>query len=624
MRSVSRLFYLNYLASMMVFVLCVQNFADAQTTITENKTSQDSARVINVADHGIVPGVDVTYKVKQLIKSIQGESGVTLQFPKGQYDFHPENALEMYRPVANHDNGLKRFGFPLFDCKNITIDGSGSTFMFHGRMVPISAERCQGVTLKNFTIDWIRSFHAELTVVESDQKNKSFVVETDPEKYPYTISGGKIQFHRYGQDDPVGANIVFDPATKAPIHNTRQYSINYDPKVSKVSDNRFRIEKVRKKVPPVGSVLIVYGVHPTSRLCPAIHVTNSSDLNIGDVTVREAGGMGLIVERTDNITLKHMVVSSAEDRVVATRADATHFIGCKGTILVEDCLFEHMLDDSINVHGAYVKVEEYLSDRQFLCEISHFQQWGLTFAQPGDKIALLSRTTILPFAETEVESVDVLNEHRFVLTVAEVPAELPEGALSVENLTWYPDLVMKNNTVRQNRARSVLVTTKGKVLLEGNYFSSQMHGILIEGDNNKWYESGAVGDVMIKNNTFENVGFQGGPTYPLLASPLLKRDQRVGEGHYHRNIQFIGNTLKSFSGLIAKAKSVSGLTIADNKIEFSKDYPEISDIPSIDLEYCDDVTIKNNSASQFAAELQIKQSDDSTNVKIENNTGFQK
>ena len=624
MRPIPRLFFMYFVASIIALCGWVHNCADTQTNAIDSKSTQDATRVIDVADHGIVPGVDVTYKVNQLIESVKGDAGVTLRFPKGQYDFHPENAQEMYRPVANHDNGLKRFGFPLFGCKNITIDGGGSTFIFHGRMVPITAERCQGVTLKNFTINWIRSFHAELTVVESDQNNKSFVVETDAEKYPYTISRGKILFHRYGQDDPIGANIVFDPATKAPIHNTRQYSISYDPKVSEVSENRFRIANIKKKVPPVGSVLVVYGVHPTSRLCPAIHVTNSSDLTIGDVTVLEAGGMGLIVERTENVTLNHMVVTSAADRIVATRADATHFIGCKGTILVEDCLFEHMLDDSINIHGAYVKVEKYLGDRQFLCEISHFQQWGLTFAQPGDKIALLSRTTILPFAETEVEKVDVLNEHRFVLTLAEVPGELPEGPLSVENLSWYPDLVMKNNTVRQNRARSVLVTTKGKVLIEGNYFSSQMHGILIEGDNNKWYESGAVGDVMIKDNTFENVGFQGGPTYPLLASPLLTREQHLGEGHYHRNIQFIGNTLKSFNGLIVQAKSVSGLTIADNKIAFSKDYPEISDIPSVDLEYCDNVVIKNNSASGFTGELQVEQSSDSTNVQIENNTGFQK
>ncbi len=64
--------------------------------------------------------------------------------------------------------------------------------MFHGRMVPVTIERGKAITLKNFSIDWIRSFHAELTVVESDERTKSFIVQTDREKYPYTIAGGKF------------------------------------------------------------------------------------------------------------------------------------------------------------------------------------------------------------------------------------------------------------------------------------------------------------------------------------------------------------------------------------------------------------------------------------------------
>ena len=277
-------------------------------------------------------------------------------------------------------------------------------------------------------------------------------------------------------------------------------------------------------------MLISYGTHPTSRLCPAIHIANSRDINIQDVTIYEAGGMGVIAERTENVELNRVTVTSPEDRLVSTRADATHFIGCKGTIRLQDCLFEHMLDDAINVHGAYVKVVEYLGNNEFLCEISHFQQWGLIFAEAGDKIALLSRETILPFYETTVARTKLLNERRVVVTVSEMPEQLPEGPLSMENLTWNPDLVMKRNIVRENRARSALITTKGKVVIEDNYFSSQMNGILIEGDNNKWYESGAVQDVTITGNVFENIGFEGGGAYPLLAAPLLTSQQRMGEG----------------------------------------------------------------------------------------------
>lgn len=282
-----------------------------------------------------------------------------------------------------------------------------------------------------------------------------------------------------------------------------------------------------------------------------------------------------------------------------------------------------MLDDGINVHGAYVKVGEYLGDRELLCEISHFQQWGLTFAEPGDKFALLSRETVLSFFEATVEKIRVLNDRRFVMTLADVPATMPDEPLSAENLTWYPNLVMKNNTIRDNRARSVLVTTKGKVLIEDNYFSSQMHGILIEGDNNKWYESGAVQDVTIRNNVFDNIGYEVTERYPLLASPLFTPQQRMGEGQYHRNIRFTDNTIRSLNGLPANARSVRGLNITGNTVELSTDYPAVSEGAAIVLEYCDEVTIENNEAKGFGRTLAITRSADTADIEIHGNDGFE-
>jgi len=584
------------------------------------------AEEINVADHGIVPGKDVTLEVVRLIESVRDKADITLVFPQGTYEFFPDNAFETYRTVANHDNGLKRIAFPLFGCRNITIDGGGSLFRFHGHMIPVTADRVDSTTLKNFSIDWIRSFHAELKVVEQNTEEGSATYEIDSKAYPHEIKNGEILFQRYLQLSPIGSNIVFDPKTRAPIFGTDGYKLNgKKTTATKPAKNLVKLTGGYKdSPPPLGSVLIVYGVHPTSRLAPAIHITNSKGIHIQNVTVHDAGGMALIVERTENVSLDQMVVTSNDERLVCTRADATHFIGCKGTIKLENCLFEHMLDDGVNVHGAYVKVAKYLGKKQFLCEISHFQQWGLTFAEPGDRIALLSRTTILPFAESTITAVEPLNEKRFILTIADEPETMPEGPLSIENLTWNPDLIMRKNTIRENRARSVLVTTKGKVLIEDNTFSSQMHGILIEGDNNKWYESGAVGDVTIRNNVFENIGFARNQRYPLLASPLLRSEQRMGEGHFHRNINFTGNTIKTFNGLVAKAVSVQGLNITDNKIELSTDYPVTDEGPAIVLEYCDDVSIANNSATGFDRSLTITASADVTNVESKDNKGFER
>ncbi len=581
---------------------------------------------IIATDHGVKTGEDATFAVNRLLKSLEGRSGITIKFPRGRYEFFPEDAYETHRAVSNHDNSIKRIAFPLFNLEGITIDGDGSEFIFKGRTSPFAVDGSTGITLTNFSIDWERTFHDEFEVVAHNSEKKTITLQADPVKYPNRVNHGEFLSVKYDWEDRLGSNIVFDPKTRSPIYQTTDYHANFNRphEAKEVGPGRFELKtSFRKAMPPVGSVLISYGSNPTSRLVPGIHLANSKDITLEKVTIKAAGGMGVIAERTENIRLQSVTVTSGEGRFVATRADATHFIGCKGLIHMEDCLFEHMLDDATNVHGAYVKVVRPLGNGQLLCEISHFQQWGLIFAGAGDKVALLSRETILPFHECTVEDLEIINERRFVLTLKGMPAELPEGPLSVENLTWNPDFNMINNVVRENRARSILVTTKGKVLIEGNYFSSQMHGILIEGDNNKWYESGAVQDITIRNNEFVNIGYEATDRYPLYIAPLLTAEQRMGEGHYHRNIRFTNNRIKSFTGHFVHATSTTNLKVEDNTMTFSEDYPSSKKYPTIDLKYCDSVSIKNNTFTGFGETLDVLVSNDSTNIVIEENPGIE-
>ncbi|MBT8037021.1 MAG: right-handed parallel beta-helix repeat-containing protein [Verrucomicrobiae bacterium] len=586
------------------------------------------AKTIHVADHGVIPGQDATLALTRLIHHIDGEKNITLVFPKGTYDFYPENASDQYRAVSNHDNSLKRIIFSLAGNQKLTIDGGGSDFIFHGRVSPFVLNRVDGATLKNFSIDWKRPFQSELKIVERNTDDRSFIVEIDPEKYPYVIKDDRLYFKHYNWEDPFGANIVFDPKTGAPIHDTRKYYIHPNSKIKATAagKNRVKIESQISTPPPVGTYMIVYGVEPTSRLCPAIDVTHSKDVVIENVQIYAAGGMGIIAERTENIHLNNFNVTTRKGsgRLVSARADATHFIGCKGDILIENCLLEHMLDDSSNVHGAYVRVEKNLGNNQFLCAISHPQQWGLTFAEAGDKVAMLSRETILPFAKTTVKAVKKINEQRIIITLSSTPKNLPNVPMSLENLSWNANFTMRNNTIKENRARSVLITTKGKVLLENNYFSSHMKGILIEGDNHYWYESGAVQDVTIRNNVFNNIGYAGGSRgYALYASPMIRKGQRMGEGRYHRNIHFTGNTVKSFNGQFIFARSVDGLNITGNTFELSKDYPTIdTKPPAIDLHYCDNVTVDQNTINGFESTMNVRISSDTEHTHVSPGQGF--
>lgn len=581
-----------------------------------------NARIIDVTKFGVTIGKDATYSLNELITQIKGEKGVTLLFPQGKYEFYPENAIDRYCAVTNHDNSLKKIIFDLQKFENITIDGDGSIFLFYGMVSPFVIDSSKNVTIKDLTIDWDSSFNHELKVVETNAADSSFIVEVLNHKYSLAVKDNYLWLGNYNWEDKLWQNLPYDPQTKTLWFDSNRFVIrNGRAKYKVLENNRVLIKNGTAQLPPIGTIYCNITENP-SRLSQAIHSINSKDIGIQNVTIHTAGGMGVIAERSENITIDKVMVTPSANRTFSVRADATHFNGCKGLIKVTNSTFENMGDDAINVHGSYVDIVEYMGDNTFLCQISHQQQWGLHFCSVGDKIMMTSRIDLSSIFETEVTATKYINERRFTVTVDKLPEIIPEQPLSFENITWNADVIMRDCKVQRNRARSVLISTKGKVLVENNYFSSEMHGVLIEGDNRHWYESGAVKDVVIKNNIFDNGGFGGKrEVYPLYISPMLTDSQRLSEKPYHRNIEFSNNKIINYSSRLVFARSVENLVVENNIIERSTLYPTDTTSLSVVLDFCKNVSIKNNKWLNFTNPVTMKIENNSQNVKHKNNSG---
>lgn len=261
-------------------------------------------------------------------------------------------------------------------------------------------------------------------------------------------------------------------------------------------------------------------------------------------------------------------------------------------VLIEECVFENMLDDATNVHGSYVRVTGITAPDQVIARINHPQQAGYEFAGKGDEIDVVDAETLLAKHTLRVKKSERINAHYIRLTfTAPVEGRLTVGD-GLENMSWYPELIFRNNVVRNNRARSILVSTPRKVVVEGNTFSSMMSAILFEGDMDHWYESGAVRDVTIRNNRFLD-GTYGGADFPtIFINPHQKKEV---PGHpYERNITIEGNLFRTFNEQLLRAKSVGGLIFRDNTIELSEKYKPYNDLPTIDIRSSQQVVIENN------------------------------
>jgi len=240
------------------------------------------------------------------------------------------------------------------DLKNLTIDGQGSEFIFHGRMIPLSLLRSENCTLKNFSIDFANPHIAQIQVVEnSSEKGITFKVAP---WVNYRISKDSV-FETYGEGWTAkpASGIAFEEATKRLVYNTSDIScptkgvVELSPRLLHVPN-----WKNAKLIP--GTVI---AMRTWFRPTPGIFFSHNVNSVLENVTVHYAEGMGLLAQFCENITLDRFNVclkGPNDPRYFTTQADATHFSGCKGAIISKNGLYEGMMDDAINIHGTYLKV----------------------------------------------------------------------------------------------------------------------------------------------------------------------------------------------------------------------------------------------------------------------------
>jgi hypothetical protein len=241
---------------------------------------------------------------------------------------------------------------------------------------------------------------------------------------------------------------------------------------------------------------------------------------------------------------------------------------------VEDCEFEGLMDDPINVHGTSVRIIKRISDNTLLCQFMEKQSVGMTWARPGETAGFIENTGMSTIGTGIVKSFTKRTNETFEVAFDNsIPATITEGD-ALENLTWVPDVAITNSRFLSNRARGILVSTPGKVLIENNIFASSGSAILIAGDANYWYETGGVRDVTIRGNDFQapcmtsNYQFCEGIISIMPEIPQMDLKAPC----YHRNIKITGNKFHPFDYPILYALSVDGLEFSNNTIERSNQF----------------------------------------------------
>ena len=502
---------------------------------------------------------------------------VEITFAPGSYEFYPARAHKRKYHISNTNGDpdtSKAIGILLEGAKHFNISGPGASIFYRGKMIEVCIDSCRNISISDLHFDYHRPTVSEFRVAATGDGYIDLEIHKDSQ---YTIENGQITWRGEGWSYKTGLAQELDLFTNE-VRRRR------DPlKAMKMEEIKPFLVRARGKhnMKPQR----VYQIRNTLRDCAGVFTRRSSNITWKNIKFKFLHGMGLVNQFSENLTFDTVTIAPdrASGRTTAAWADCIQVSGCKGKLLVKNCLFSGAHDDAINIHGTYLRVVERISDKQIKVRFMHPQTFGFMAFNPGDEIEFVAWDSLKTYGPNRIEDPQLINPKELLLTLDKpVPLEFKQNDV-VENVTWTPEVEIRSCTVSRIPTRGFLITTRRKVLVEENQFvKTHMSAILLGGDARGWYESGCVRDLTIRKNRFIHC-----------AEPVININPQntVPNNSVHQNIRIEDNQFILRSAAMVRAKSTKGLSITGNTIYSER---ESNDGLAIQTNGCSDVKTEKN------------------------------
>ena len=256
-------------------------------------------------------GTDAIPVIRRALQQLIASGARKLRLAPGEYHLFPQQAIERFLHVANHDAGPRRIGFLLEDLAHLEIIGQAARVICHEQIIPFVATGCRQLTVSRLSIDWANPFFLQGRVIAVDAAANAFEIETLPEcraalAEGQLFFGAGVDRNREGWWQNIEWNYWIDPATGAAAARQPKLALwnrqlHVPARAVALAPDRFRLLDAADILPEVGSVLICKGTREDNRTSPAIVVKDCDDVAFTDVSVHQAGGMGLVAEWCHNV-----------------------------------------------------------------------------------------------------------------------------------------------------------------------------------------------------------------------------------------------------------------------------------------------------------------------------------
>ncbi len=470
------------------------------------------------------------------------------------YDVKPEDSFNLTGYFCSNSakkdenpDGVRYTAIYLKNKKNITIDGNGAVIMVHGKMTPVLFYGCENVVIKNLVIDYAVPTMTEFSVLES--AGGKIKIRINPESI-YKVENNVLYWLGENGDDG-------KPYWEGACNVQKRYFKVFNPE-NETSRDFNRDNLTFSELYDMGNG-IVEGtlVNPETEIHKGeIFQTRSivrdqvgsmfercKNLTFLNLRVKFMHGLGMVNQFSENITFRNCDFTPKEGRTIASTADFFQFSGCKGKIIIENCKARGAQDDYINVHGTHLRIIECDRNKNsMLVRFMHPETWGFQAFEAGDSIEFIRWDTLAPYCKANVTAYEKLNDTDIRVFADFIPDDVIEGKDVLENVTYTPDLYVRNCSFGPTSGRGILCTTRGEVIIENNRFYKLWGpALLIEDDCNFWFESGLTKHITFRNNDVVCCNFANNKEGAPVIQFTPKIMDETFEGFVHERLTVKGN-----------------------------------------------------------------------------------
>ena len=492
-------------------------------------------------------------------------------------------------------NRTSSYQISLEGAKNIAIEGNGAVLVNHPRNNLISLKNCSDVSVKGFTVDYdpLPFTQGTITVANAAEGWFDFRIQKG---YRHPVD----EYESLGLKPPgKDWGVVFDPVER---HRRWDVTMHFFMKEFVRSPagadivRVFFVDETKKdlaKVRPGDRYVITfkYGNSGANN-----ELSGCDNCRFEDFTFHMAKyGMTFVVVNSSGQNVFRRVriaFKPGSDRLIVTPKDGFHCKANRVGPLIEECFFEGLLDDSINISVCPYWIKKIIAPGVYAMNGTPLVGDHLTAYTPSrnEMVEGYVVKSVKPYVEKPKWNEIKLDREIRNPGVNDTGDDFPGGPEKMKFTGMYnidacgANYVVRNCTFREQRRHAILARAPGGII-EGNTIDGVGgSGVYMTNEIGSFYEGPVPQNCIIRDNVFRNT--QG--------TPVVVGSQRAsGPAAYAKNIRITGNRIESLSAPCIRAFSVSGLEISGNKLSLHS--AASADVLPLSLSNTVNETISDNS-----------------------------